>query len=361
MEPIVVVCIVFFGILMAILGIAVAVSAAVERKEQKRNAFEKANTGTTTELKNAGYYCELCRLEKETERKFGVDLCEECYKGFSDVLSGDNDALEKYSDLDSFPDASPNAIKEIIALAHNKKTAQKEVVNVSRQEDSSFVVSELKEDFTDADEEGNNAGSVKKISNPVSVDRSIDMEEYYKILGVSEGDSLERVKRALKTKLRRRFSPLKQEIYFEEDYYEKILVAYLILIDDKSEEQYVVLEVSTLNLKDEMLRSFQAVELARKLDVFLKVMVMKVKELIMSNKIGFGKGLLLGIGLFGVGIWMTYESQFFIHNILKGEYTVYYGLMFSGIIIIIRACVRYYSNKREIERAEKEMWDNLEL
>lgn len=72
--------------------------------------------------------CELCQTRKATNAKFGVELCDVCYEGFSEVLRGNKDVIDEYSDLTRFPNATDKAIKEIVSLAQKKSTPQKDFV-----------------------------------------------------------------------------------------------------------------------------------------------------------------------------------------------------------------------------------------
>lgn len=77
--------------------------------------------------------CELCQMEKATKMKFGVELCEECYDGFDRILKGEREAWLKYADETNFPNATDNALREIVGLA-KRKLPHKSVEEIKREE-----------------------------------------------------------------------------------------------------------------------------------------------------------------------------------------------------------------------------------
>ena len=59
--------------------------------------------------------CELCRNKEAGDVRFGVKICPECLKIYLKAMEGDQKAREQFNDT-SFPDATPNAKRNIIAL-----------------------------------------------------------------------------------------------------------------------------------------------------------------------------------------------------------------------------------------------------
>lgn len=53
-----------------------------------------------------------------------MELCKECYDGYSEVLKGNREAMIKYSDESRFPQASSNIRREVIGLAKRKMTSK---------------------------------------------------------------------------------------------------------------------------------------------------------------------------------------------------------------------------------------------
>ncbi len=61
--------------------------------------------------------CELCQKREAKDIIYDIELCEECYNGFMGVLQGNIDMLKKYSQRKLFPDATTEAVEQIIELA----------------------------------------------------------------------------------------------------------------------------------------------------------------------------------------------------------------------------------------------------
>lgn len=52
--------------------------------------------------------CELCQ-ESASDLRFGVRLCQNCLEGYTKAMSGDADAVSRFSDPDNFPHATEQA------------------------------------------------------------------------------------------------------------------------------------------------------------------------------------------------------------------------------------------------------------
>ncbi len=61
--------------------------------------------------------CELCHKGKASESMYDVELCELCYYEFIEVLKGDIEMMEKYSNANLFPKATNEAKEQLIDFA----------------------------------------------------------------------------------------------------------------------------------------------------------------------------------------------------------------------------------------------------
>ena len=69
--------------------------------------------------------CELCQQNYESDMRFGVRLCQECLDDYSAAVSGDLDAVAKFSNPQNYINATDLARKTIIYnIAKNHKRAE---------------------------------------------------------------------------------------------------------------------------------------------------------------------------------------------------------------------------------------------
>ena len=74
----------------------------------------------------ASKMCELCQQSAASEVLFGVNLCSNCYEGYSKASQGTPEYVERFSSQENFPYASAKAISNIIGRISSRFKSLKE-------------------------------------------------------------------------------------------------------------------------------------------------------------------------------------------------------------------------------------------
>ena len=65
--------------------------------------------------------CELCQQKLTYDMRFGVYMCQTCLESYNRALSGNAEAINRFSDPQNFPNASARAKSDVISIAARTK------------------------------------------------------------------------------------------------------------------------------------------------------------------------------------------------------------------------------------------------